>query len=126
MPHILRTIFQDSTVYFLVIFTSHFVLEMTLLLARFNIQLLPAIGNVVYLPIMIGRLMLSLKKAAGSSQAGEWSLTSVTHSSNPDNTSFAPTPDRGPALPTEENVPLTTVSPAMHVPVSGSELVAPT
>ena len=78
--------------------------------------------------------MLSLKKAADNSQAGEWSLTSVTHPSNPvspalehpGDTGFAPTPDRGPALPTEENIPFTTVSPAMHVPVSESELVAPT
>lgn len=38
MPGILRTIVQDATVYFLVIFTSHFVLEMTLLLARVNIS----------------------------------------------------------------------------------------
>ena len=34
MPRILRAIVQDATVYFLVIFTSHFVLEMTPLLAR--------------------------------------------------------------------------------------------
>ena len=40
MPHILRTIVQDSTVYFLVIFTSHFVLEMTLLLARVSVPIL--------------------------------------------------------------------------------------
>ena len=34
VPRILRTIIQDATVYFLVIFTSHFVFEMMLLLAR--------------------------------------------------------------------------------------------
>jgi len=38
MPSILRTIVQDATVYFLVIFTSHFVLEMTLLLARVTVS----------------------------------------------------------------------------------------
>lgn len=37
MPHILRTIVQDSTVYFLVIFTSHFLLEMMLLLSRVSV-----------------------------------------------------------------------------------------
>jgi len=58
MPRILRKIAQDTTVYFLVIFTSHFALVMTLLLGRVsasivcdwngaeipqpNIQLLPA------------------------------------------------------------------------------------
>jgi len=34
MPRILRTIVRDATVYFLVVFASHFVPEMTLLLAR--------------------------------------------------------------------------------------------
>lgn len=59
MPGILRTIVQDATIYFLVIFTSHFVLEMTLIVARVstsivgagvilkflqpNLQLLPAV-----------------------------------------------------------------------------------
>jgi len=42
MPSIFRTIVQDSTVYFLVIFTSHFVLEMTLLLARVTISIVCA------------------------------------------------------------------------------------
>ena len=34
MPRLFRAIVQDSTVYFLVIFTTHFVLEMTLLFGR--------------------------------------------------------------------------------------------
>jgi len=42
MPSILRTIVQDATVYFLVIFTSHFVLEMTLLLARVTVSVFRA------------------------------------------------------------------------------------
>jgi hypothetical protein len=33
-PRIIRAIVQDATVYFLFIFTSHFVFEMTLLFAR--------------------------------------------------------------------------------------------
>jgi hypothetical protein len=37
MPRLLRTFVQDSTVYFLIIFTSHFVLEMSLLLARVSV-----------------------------------------------------------------------------------------
>ena len=37
MPRILRAIVQDATIYFLVIFTSHFVLEMTILLARVSV-----------------------------------------------------------------------------------------
>ncbi|KAF9780549.1 hypothetical protein BJ322DRAFT_1112540 [Thelephora terrestris] len=116
MPHILRTIVRDSTVYFLIIFTSHLVLEMTLLLARLNLQLLPAIGNIVYLPIMIGRLMLSLKKAVDNSQASEWSLTSVTHTSHPGvhtvkrpyNMRFVSRSDEDTVLPAEGDTPLAT------------------
>ncbi|KAF9783524.1 hypothetical protein BJ322DRAFT_1071526 [Thelephora terrestris] len=79
-PRIIRAIVQDATVYFLFIFTSHFVFEMTLLFARPNLQLLPGSGNYVFLPVMIGRLMLSLKKAADPSNAA-WSLASITISS---------------------------------------------
>ena len=39
MTHLLHTIVQDSTIYFLVIFTSHFVLEMSLLFMRVSIPL---------------------------------------------------------------------------------------
>jgi len=70
---ILRTMVEDATRYFLVIFTSHFVLAMTLALGRPTIRLLPASGNVVFLPVMISRIMLSLRKAADSRQ-GDWSL----------------------------------------------------
>jgi len=34
MPKVFRTIVQDATIYFLVIFSSHFVFEMMLLFAR--------------------------------------------------------------------------------------------
>ena len=37
MPNILRKIIRDATVYFLVIFTSHFVLEMFLLFSNVSI-----------------------------------------------------------------------------------------
>ncbi|KAF9644213.1 hypothetical protein BDM02DRAFT_1059665 [Thelephora ganbajun] len=42
IPSLLWTIAQDATLYFLVIFTSHLVLELTLLFGRPSIQLLPA------------------------------------------------------------------------------------
>lgn len=37
MPYILRTIVQDATVYFFVIFTSHFVVEMFLLFVNVGV-----------------------------------------------------------------------------------------
>jgi len=107
MPHLLRAIVQDSTVYFLVIFTSHFVLELMLLLARPSLQLLPAIGNVVYLPLMINRLMLSLRKTANPPDAGGWSLTSVIYASKHScNVDFAPMSDEDTAFPIEEGFAL--------------------
>ena len=39
LSRLLRTIIRDATVYFFVIFTSHFVFEMTLLLARVSTSL---------------------------------------------------------------------------------------
>lgn len=40
------------------------------------IQILPGVGNDVFLPIMISRLMLSLRKAASAKNG--WSLTEMT------------------------------------------------
>lgn len=71
-----------------------------------------------YLPIMISRLMLSLKKAADTSRV-RWSLGSVTHISNPkgytpkrsNGIQFAPISDGETALPVGEGIPLGTVLP---------------
>jgi len=78
-PRLLKAIAQDATWYFLVIFTSHLVLVMFLSFASPGMKLLPASGNVVFLPVMITRLLLSLKKAVASQEYG-WSLwESTTH-----------------------------------------------
>lgn len=71
IPRILKTITKDATLYFLVIFTSHFTLMMTLLFAPSGIQLLPGSGIAVFLPVMISRIVLSLRKAARSQQGGK-------------------------------------------------------
>jgi hypothetical protein len=95
-PSLIKTIVQDATIYFFVIFTSHMILVFSLVFARVRIhrgrfvtfliltvffiqptlQLLPAIGNDVFLPIMISRLMISLKKAA--TMENGWSLSEMT------------------------------------------------
>ena len=146
-PRIIRTIVHDATVYFLVIFTSHFVFEMSLLLLRVSgftfdamigelLRIFPRqtysfyrvgkcqtflptnehalsvwavsrdtsvnSGNYVwvsieplwtpfsltkeipflrFLPVMIGRLTLSLRKAADPSNS-TWSLVDLTSSQN--------------------------------------------
>ena len=81
---------------------------------------------------MIGRLMLSLKKAVDAQQpVSEWSLTSVVHTSNtgsrdmkhPYNMRFAPRSDEDTFVPAEGDIPLATVPSATHVLVSRSELI---
>lgn len=47
MSHILRTIVQDTSLYFLMIFTSHVVFEISLLLVRPSLRLLPGLGSYV-------------------------------------------------------------------------------
>jgi len=71
VPRILGTIVQDATWYFLVMFTSHIALMVTLTLGRGGVQLLPASGTAAYLPVMISRMVLSLRKAADVRQGGE-------------------------------------------------------
>lgn len=77
-PSLIRTLAKDAAKYFLVIFTAHLVLAMTLLFASPSIQLTPATGNVVYLPVMIARLMISLKKASLRTDPTEWSMGAST------------------------------------------------
>lgn len=64
LPTLWKTIGEDATRYFLVIFTSHVVLWITLIFGRGSIQLLPAPGTAVYIPVMTSRIILSLRKAA--------------------------------------------------------------
>jgi len=59
-----NTIVQDAAYYFLIIFTSHLLFGLILVFSTPWIKLFPGTGMVVYLPVMVGRLMLSLKKAA--------------------------------------------------------------
>jgi len=119
IPDMLRTIVRDAAVYFAVIFTSHLVLAITLFHARPSIQLLPAMGNSVYLSIMISRIMLSLREAAGIPYAG-WSITSIMFA--PETAAVpsgrlprSPPVDitdgsEGSVLHTEEDIPLEAVS----------------
>jgi len=76
IPGLIRAIAEDTMRYFLVIFTAHFVFVMTLSLGQGPIKLLPGTGVVVYLPVMISRIMLSLRKVAASQQ--HWSIGEPT------------------------------------------------
>lgn len=74
---------------------------------------------------MICRLMLSLKKVANASEDSGWSLTSATHTSDlgrHTSMRFAPRSEVDSLPPTEEDVPLATIPPAINVLASRSEL----
>jgi len=63
VPRILRNIVKDAMWYFLVIFTSHLGQIITLAVSQDEILVIPASGNVAYLPVMISRMILSLREA---------------------------------------------------------------
>jgi len=86
-PSLVHTIVHDASIYFLVIFTSHLIFLSTLIFARPTLQLLPAVGNDVFLPVMIARLMLSLKKAATVEDG--WSFAEMTTARRPNEMRFA-------------------------------------
>jgi len=73
VPSILDRIVKDATLYFVVIFTSHLLVECFVLFAPKTYHLLPANSNAIFIPIMATRLMLSLKKAAD--QSGSFTRT---------------------------------------------------
>jgi len=100
---ILDKIAEDSTWYFVVIFTSQLVLVLTLGFARPIIQLLPVPGIIVYIPVMISRIILSLRKTAASPRDDE-SLAEPTTISRGVQTSLPPqnTPCREDGIPLDE------------------------
>jgi len=88
VPTLLEIIAEDATWYFLVIFTAHFALELTILFGRESIQLLPGSGLVVYLPVMVSRIMLSLRRAADSNTMGLSPVGLPLNNSNLQNMEF--------------------------------------
>ncbi|KAF9643936.1 hypothetical protein BDM02DRAFT_3191066 [Thelephora ganbajun] len=69
---VVRTVVQDATIYFAVIFSSHLILTMFIFFARDSLKLTPASGNNLFLPMMVSRLVLSLKKSVGPRSVAEW------------------------------------------------------
>jgi len=67
-PDVLNTLNRDAEIYFAVIATSHFVIVIMFGVARAGIGPIPIVGNAVYIPMMISRMIMSLKKAASSQQ----------------------------------------------------------
>jgi len=76
-PSILENIVRDATSYFLVMLIGHLLLVLFELFAPEPIQLLPSCANAVLIPMMVTRLMLSLRKAAVAPDS-TWSLSGTT------------------------------------------------
>lgn len=66
-PTILDTVTRDTAMYFLVIFTSHLVLVLMLtILSKQILGCIQTAGNAIFVPMMITRIIISLKKAASA------------------------------------------------------------
>jgi len=71
---LLDTIVEDATVYFLVIFAGQLLVVFFEIFAPETIQLLPGSGIIILGPMMITRLILSLRKAVNSVSNGAGQL----------------------------------------------------
>lgn len=72
MPHIIKTVLEDTAMYSFIMALCHLMLILFVILAKTPIKLLPATGSVILLPVLTTRLVLSLKKAADTEPGGEW------------------------------------------------------
>ncbi|KAF9642340.1 hypothetical protein BDM02DRAFT_3124642 [Thelephora ganbajun] len=77
IPGILDTILRDATQYFLLIFFVQFLSQLFFFVTPEAIQLFPGVANVMLVPVMASRLMLSLKKA-GVQPKAMWSIPTMT------------------------------------------------
>ncbi|KAF9777632.1 hypothetical protein BJ322DRAFT_1095726 [Thelephora terrestris] len=78
IPSILDTIVRDATKYFLLISSVHLLSVLFVFVAPVDIQLFPPMVNMVLVPVMTSRLMVSLKKASVEPEAA-WTLQSMNN-----------------------------------------------
>jgi len=72
LSQIVRTVVQDATLYFGVMFTSQFILMMFQAFARDGLKTIPAPGHIALIPILVSRLVLSLKKSIDTEYIDDW------------------------------------------------------
>jgi len=78
LPDVLRTVVQDATLYFGVMFTSQLVFMMFQASARDGLKMIPAPGYIALLPILVSRLVLSLKKSIDTHYIDDWWIDRLT------------------------------------------------
>jgi len=83
MPSIVKTVLEDATIHFIVMALCHLVLALTVIFAKTTIKLLPATGSIILMPILVTRLVLSLKKAADPESGIEWRVDHFTTRTEP-------------------------------------------
>jgi len=78
MSHIIKRILEDTTIYFFVMAMCHLVLVLFVILEKATVKLLPATGSIIVMPVLVTRLVLSLKKAADQEVGVEWQVEHFT------------------------------------------------
>lgn len=72
LSRVIRTVVQDATLYFAVMFTSQFILMGFQAFAKDGLKTIPAPGYIALLPILVSRLVLSLKKSIDTQSIDDW------------------------------------------------------
>lgn len=76
IPSILDVILRDATVYFIIVFLLQILGDVLILSAPESVALFPALAGTILVPLMVSRLMLSLKKATVE-PTEVWSLSTL-------------------------------------------------
>jgi len=63
LSHLLKTLIQDSTIYFFIMMTFNIAMLTYAVMARASLKNFPLVAPTVLVPVMISRLILSLRKA---------------------------------------------------------------
>ncbi|KAF9783518.1 hypothetical protein BJ322DRAFT_1110412 [Thelephora terrestris] len=79
VPSILDVILRGATLYFIFLSAFQVALVVFVIFSPEEIRLMPGVVDIVFVPIMASRLMLSLKKAANEPH-GPWSVETMTDS----------------------------------------------
>jgi len=90
VPTILKTVLRDATVYFVLLFVCEIMTDFFIIFAP-DSPLSPGVANTILIPLMISRLLLSLKKASvGPTSAWSFSTNTIQGISGNGTARFAP------------------------------------
>jgi len=64
LSHLMKTLVQDSSIYFFIILTFSLMVLVYAVMARTSLKNFPLVAPVVLVPVMVSRIILSLREAA--------------------------------------------------------------